>query len=75
MGKTKPPDYVLMFSSANVPASPYKINLGDLLSSIFGKKIFESSTKANSLLSATTLNPVLHRSTVGRFYRPPSKEL
>ena len=28
-GKTEPPDYILMFYSANVPAIPYKIHFGD----------------------------------------------
>ena len=37
-GKTEPPDYSLMFSSANVPGIACKINLGDVLSSIFEKK-------------------------------------
>ena len=43
-GKTEPPDYILMFSSANVPAIPYKINFGDFCPP-FLKNIFESSTK------------------------------
>ena len=38
VGKTEPPDYILMCSSANVPGITYKINFGRLLSSIFGKK-------------------------------------
>ena len=42
-GKTEPPDYILMFSSANVPGITYKINFGDFLSSIFEKN--DSSTK------------------------------
>ena len=29
-GKTEPPDYILMFSSANVPGITYKIHFGDL---------------------------------------------
>ena len=28
-GKTEPPDYILMFSSANVPGITYKMNFGD----------------------------------------------
>ena len=43
-GKTEPPDYILMFSSANVPGITYKINFGDFCTP-FGGKIFESSTK------------------------------
>ena len=37
-GKTEPPDYILMFSSANVRGITYKINFEDFLSSIFEKK-------------------------------------
>ena len=44
MGKTEPPDYILMFSSANVPAIPYKINFGDFCPPFLGN-IFESSIK------------------------------
>ena len=44
VGKTEPPDYILMFSSANVPGIPYKINFGDSCPPFLGK-IFESSTK------------------------------
>ena len=44
VGKTEPPDYILMFYSANVPAIPYKINFEDFCPP-FLKKIFESSTK------------------------------
>ena len=45
-GKTEPPDYILMFSSANVPGITYEINFGEsLLSSILEKQMFESSTK------------------------------
>ena len=43
-GKTEPPDYILMFSSANVPDITYKINFGICVLH-FLKKIFESSTK------------------------------
>ena len=43
-GKTEPPDYILMFSSAHVPGIPYKINFGDFCHP-FLKKIFESSAK------------------------------
>ena len=50
-GKTEPPDYILMFSSANVPGIPYKINFGDLCPS-FLKKIFENSTKLRMGLTA-----------------------
>ena len=43
-GKTEPPDYILMVSSANVSGITYKINFGDFCPP-FLKKIFESSTK------------------------------
>ena len=43
-GKTEPPDYILMFSSANVPGITYKFNVEDLCPP-FLKEIFESSTK------------------------------
>ena len=42
--KTEPPDYILMFCSANVPRITYKIKFDDLCPSLLGK-IFESSTK------------------------------
>ena len=42
-GKTEPPDYILMFSSADVPAITYKINLGYVCPP-FVKNIFESSS-------------------------------
>ena len=38
-GKTEPPDYILMFSSANVPGITYKINFEDFCPP-FLKKIF-----------------------------------
>ena len=38
-GKTEPPDYTLMFSSANVPGIPYKIKFGDLCSPFLKKKM------------------------------------
>ena len=38
-GKTEPPDYILMFSSANVPGITYKINFEDFVLH-FWKQIF-----------------------------------
>ena len=46
VGKTEPPDYILMFSSANVPGITYNINLKDFCPPCL-KQIFESSTKDN----------------------------
>ena len=40
-GKTEPPDYILMFSSANVPGITYKINFGDLSPPCLEKNIQE----------------------------------
>jgi len=44
-GKTEPPDYILMFSSANVPGITYKINFKVFCPPVLEKHIFESSTK------------------------------
>ena len=38
-GKTEPPDYILMFCSANVPGIPYKINFGDFCPPFLKKHI------------------------------------
>ena len=38
-GKTEPPDYILMFSSANVPGITYKINFGDCCPPFLKKNI------------------------------------
>ena len=45
VGKTEPPDYILMFSSAHVPGITYKIKFGDFCPPFSKKNIFESSTK------------------------------
>ena len=42
--KTEPPDYILMFCSANVPGITYKISFDNFVV-YFWEKIFESSTK------------------------------
>ena len=42
VGKTQPPDYILMFSSANVPGITYKMKFGDRCPP-FLKNIVESS--------------------------------
>ena len=38
-GKTEPPDYILMFCSANVPGIPYKIDFGILCPPFLRKNI------------------------------------
>ena len=38
-GKAEPPDYILMFSSANVPSITYKSNLGNLCPPVLKKKM------------------------------------
>ena len=40
-GKTEPPDYMLMFCSANVPGILYEINLGDFCSPLLKQHIWE----------------------------------
>ena len=40
-GKTEPPDYILMFSSANVPGITYKIILGFVVLHFWKKHIWE----------------------------------
>ena len=37
--KTEPPDYILMFCSANVPGITYKMNFGDFCPSFLKKHI------------------------------------
>ena len=39
VGKTEPPDYILMFSSANVPGITYKINFEDFCPPFLKKNI------------------------------------
>ena len=50
-GKTEPPDYILMFSSANVPGITCKSVFLNLCPPFLKKKLFESSTKFANLSS------------------------
>ena len=60
-GKTEPPDYILMFSSANVPGITYKINFVDFYPPCLAQKYLRvppSTSEGGSQTNVATIPQV-----------------